>query len=67
MRKRKPTNGKVPGAKFRISEASEDNDLKKVKKKLLKELEDKEKNKKDWFDKELANILNRDSRGNARS
>jgi hypothetical protein len=65
MRKRKPTNGRVPGVKFRITEASEDNDLKKVKKKLLKELEEKEKNKKDWYDKELANILNRDPRGNS--
>ncbi len=62
MRKRKPTNGRVSGVKFRITESSEDNDLKKVKKKLLKELEEKEKNKKEWFDKELANILNRDAR-----
>ena len=53
MRTRKPTHGKVSGIKFGLSENKEENDLKKVKEKMLKDLEEQEKNKKEWFDKEI--------------
>lgn len=59
MRTRKPTNGRVAGIKFAISKKTEEQDLKKVKKQLLKELEEKEKNSKEWFDKELDKNLNK--------
>lgn len=52
MRTRKPTNGRVKGVKFTLN-TEKDADLKKEKEKLLKELEEKEKNDKDWYDKEL--------------
>jgi hypothetical protein len=53
MRTRKPTHGKVSGIKFGLNEKSEESDLKKVKEKMLKELAEKEKNDKEWFDKEM--------------
>ncbi len=55
MRKRTPTNGKVVGIKFGLSE--DKNDLKKVKAQILKELEEKEKNSKEWYDQELEKNL----------
>jgi hypothetical protein len=36
---------------------SEEEDLKKVKAKVLKEIEDNEKNKKEWYDNELDKNL----------
>ena len=36
---------------------AEENDLKKVKAQALKELEENEKNKKDWYDTELEKNL----------
>ncbi|GAA4468538.1 hypothetical protein GCM10023093_26300 [Nemorincola caseinilytica] len=57
MRTRKPTNGKVKGVKFTISKTTEENDLKKVKEQLLKDLEEKEKNDKEWYDKEMDKNL----------
>ena len=45
MRARKPTNGRVKGVKFAVN-TEKDTDLKKEKAKLLKELEEKEKNDK---------------------
>lgn len=59
MRKRKPTNGRVAGVKFALKPGTEDNDLKQVKARLLKELEEKEQEKKEWYDKELEKNLNR--------
>jgi len=56
MRKRKLTKGRVAGAKFTISEKSEENDLKKVKEQTLKELKKKEEDK-EWYDKELDKNL----------
>ena len=56
MRARKPTNGRVKGVKFAVN-TEKDTDLKKEKAKLLKELEEKEKNDKDWYDKELDKHL----------
>lgn len=57
MRTRKPTKGRVTGAKFEIAAKQEENDLKKVKAKMLKEIQEQEKNKKDWFDRELDKNL----------
>lgn len=57
MRKRKPTNGRVTGAKFTISTEKEGDDLKKAKAQILKELEEKEKNNKEWYDKEMDKNL----------
>jgi hypothetical protein len=57
MRTRKPTKGRVAGVKFGISGETDSNDLKKAKAQLLKELADSEKNKKDWYDKELEKNL----------
>jgi hypothetical protein len=53
MRPRKPTHGKVKGVKFNVDKTTEDEDLKKVKARILKELEEEEKNKKEWYDKEI--------------
>ncbi len=57
MRTRKPTKGRVPGVKFGISDEADSNDLKKAKAQVLKELAESEKNKKDWYDKELEKNL----------
>lgn len=54
MRQRKPTKGRVPGAKFTLSKENDDNDLKKAKEQILKELKEKEENSKEWYDKEVA-------------
>ena len=59
MKKRKPTNGKVLGVKFTVNKEQEENDLKKVKAKALKELEEKEKNSKEWYDKEIEKNMNK--------
>ena len=56
MRTRKPTKGRVTGVKFDVK-GEDKNDLKKAKAQLLKELEESEKNKKDWYDKELDKNL----------
>jgi len=53
MRTRKPTKGRVTGAKFTLNDEKKEPDLKKVKAQLLKELAEKEKNNKEWYDKEL--------------
>ncbi len=53
MRAKKPTNGRIPGVKFTLNKETEENDLKKNKEKILKELEEQEKNNKDWYDKEI--------------
>ncbi len=53
MRKRKPTNGRVAGVKFALKKDGEQDDLKKAKEQILKELAEKEKNSKDWYDKEI--------------
>ncbi|MES2704605.1 MAG: hypothetical protein V4649_18335 [Bacteroidota bacterium] len=53
MRPRKNTKGKVAGAKFEITEAQEGNDLKAAKAETLKQLEEAEKNKQEWYDKEM--------------
>jgi hypothetical protein len=57
MRTRKPTNGRVTGAKFTLDKTNEQADLKKVKAQLLKELEEKEKNNKQWYDAEMEKHL----------
>ncbi|MCD6010172.1 MAG: hypothetical protein K0Q79_34 [Flavipsychrobacter sp.] len=56
MRTRKSTKGRVTGVKFEVK-GGDKNDLKKAKAQLLKELEESEKNKKDWYDKELDKNL----------
>ena len=40
-----------------IGKNAEEEDLKKVKARVLKELEEDQKNKKDWFDQELDKNL----------
>lgn len=57
MRKRTPTNGRVAGVKFTVNTEKEKDDLKKAKEQILKEIEEKEKNNKEWFDKELDKNL----------
>jgi len=57
MRTKKPTKGKVTGAKFAISEEQEGNDLKAEKARILKELEEKEKNSQEWYDNEMEKNL----------
>jgi len=57
MRTRKPTKGKVPGIKFAIDKEKDTTDLKKVKAQMLKELAEKEKNAKDWYDSEMEKNL----------
>ena len=59
MKKRKPTNGKVLGVKFTVNKEQDENDLKKVKAKALKDLEEKEKNSKEWYDKEIEKNMNK--------
>ncbi len=59
MRTRKPTNGRVTGAKFAINKPAEETDLKKVKAQLLKEIAEKEKNKDEWYDAEMERNLNK--------
>jgi len=58
MATRKRIVKKLP--EFRLPKASEEkeeNDLKKVKAQALKQLEEDEKNKKEWFDNELDKNL----------
>jgi len=55
MRTRKPTNGRVNGARFTVKNETED--LKKVRAQTLKDLKEKEKDNKDWYDKELEKNL----------
>lgn len=55
MRTRKPTNGRVTGVKFNVTNETED--LKKVRAQTLKDLKEKEKDNKDWYDKELEKNL----------
>ena len=59
MRTKKPTNGKVAGVKFTLNKEKEETDLKKMKSEILKELAEKEKNEKDWYDKEMDKNLNK--------
>lgn len=62
MRTKKPTNGRVAGVKFTIKPKTEEDDLKKAKAQLLKELKEKEQNNTEWYDKELDKNLNRSNR-----
>jgi len=55
MRTRKPTNGRVNGVKFTVKTETED--LKKVRAQTLKDLKEKEKDSKEWYDKELDKNL----------
>lgn len=55
MRTRKPTNGRVTGVKFTVK--TENEDLKKVRAQTLKDLKEKEKDSKEWYDKELEKNL----------
>ena len=57
MRTRKPTNGRVPGIKFDVSEKNEENDLKKAKAQTLKQIAEQEKNKNQWYDEEMDKNL----------
>ena len=57
MRTRKPLQGKVTGIKFTLNKEKEEDDLKKVKEQLLKELEEREKADKEWYDKKMDENL----------
>ena len=57
MRQKKPTNGKVAGAKFTLNDEAEHSDLKAEKARILKELEEKEKNSQEWYDNEMEKNL----------
>ena len=57
-RKRKAVVKKLPAFKLtRVQQDAEENDLKKVKAKAIRDLEEKQKNTKEWLDKELDNNL----------
>jgi hypothetical protein len=56
-RKRKPTHGKVAGVKFTINKEKEEEDLKKVKARIIKDLEETEAAKNEWLDKEMDKNL----------
>ena len=57
-RKRKEVVKKLPAFKLtRIQDESEEHDLKKVKAKAIKDLEEHQKNAKDWYDNELDKNL----------
>ncbi len=57
-RKRKPTDKKRPAFKAeRTPGEQEENDLKKVKEQIKKDLEENQANDKDWYDKELDKNL----------
>jgi hypothetical protein len=56
-RKRKEVTKKLPAFKLTRIQEDEENDLKKVKAKVIKELEEKRKNAKEWYDNELDNNL----------
>ena len=55
MRTRKPTNGRVAGVKFTVKKETED--LNKLRAQTLKELQEQEKDKKEWYGKELDKNL----------
>ena len=58
MAARKRIVKKLPEFRLRPDEAAhEENDLKKVKAQILKDLEATEKNKKEWYDAELDKNL----------
>lgn len=53
-RKRKPADKKLPAFKMtRVDDRQEENDLKKVKARIIKELEEKRSDAKEWYDNEL--------------
>jgi hypothetical protein len=58
-RQRKPTDKKMPAFRAeRIEDNTEENDLKKVKENILRQLnEDTTANDKEWYDKELEKNL----------
>jgi len=57
-RKRKPAEKKFPAFKIaRPGEEQEENDLKKVKARIIKDLEEDKEKEKEWFDKELEKNL----------
>jgi hypothetical protein len=58
VRKRKPAEKKIPAFKLtRIPEEQDENDLKAVKARTMKELEENEANEKEWYDNELDKNL----------
>lgn len=57
-RKRKPADKKLPTFKMaRIPEDQDENDLKKSKERIIKELEENKAKEKEWYDKELDKNL----------
>jgi hypothetical protein len=57
-RKRKPADKKLPAFKLtRLQEEKEENDLKKVKARTIKELKENQLKEKEWFDNELDKNL----------
>ena len=57
-RKRKPVVGKIPAFKLTVTNDDHDeNDLKKVKEKAIKDLEETHEQKKEWLDNELEKNL----------
>ena len=49
----------MTGVKFALETDKEQDDLKKAKTQMLKELKEREGNAKEWFDKELDKNLNK--------
>lgn len=58
-RPRKIVEKKMPAFKLTRVPQEEEQDLKKVKAKMMKELKEKEQNGNDWLDKEMEKNLNR--------
>ena len=57
-RKRKPADKKMPAFKLTpVREDQEENDLKKIKARTIKDLEENQAKEKEWFDNELDKNL----------
>ena len=56
-RKRKPLDKKMPAFKMTRIDENDENDLQKVKAQTIKELEEKQANDREWYDKEYEKNL----------
>jgi hypothetical protein len=57
-RQRKPTDKKMPAFRSeRVGDSNEENDLKKVKEQILRQIQEDTSDNKEWYDKELDKNL----------
>jgi hypothetical protein len=57
IRKRKISEKKRPAFRQPVVQPDDENDLKKAKERIMKELEESEQNQKEWYDNELDKNL----------